>query len=169
MSLIDLLKKLKPANELADVSLTPRAQQALMLARKEALRLSHNYIGTEHALLGLIKLGRGVAVDVLGNLGLDLENVRAELEKLIGNTPDEKMFGNAPYTPRMKRVLQMAKDEARALHHTYIGTEHLFLALLREREGLAAEIFQKFQLDIEQVHKAVLKELDPNFDGGQKG
>jgi ATP-dependent Clp protease ATP-binding subunit ClpC len=160
VSLIDLLKKLKPANELADFSLTPRAQQALLLARQEATRLHQNFFGTEHVLLGLVKLGQGVPVTVLENMGMNLENIRAEVEK-NAVAEEEQMFGNLPYTPRTRRVLQTAKDEAKALHHTYIGTEHILLALLREHEGPAAEIFKKFRADAEEVRKGILKELNP--------
>ena len=111
---------------------TPRAQQVLALARKEADRFNHNFVGTEHLLLGLIKLGQGVAVNVLQKLGLDLETVRLEVEKQVGTGPDQKMMGNIPYTPRVKKVLALAQKEAKALNHTYVGTEHILLGLLRE-------------------------------------
>ena len=116
---------------------TPRAQQVLALARKEADRFNHNYVGTEHLLLGLIKLGRGVAVNVLQKMGLDLETVRMEVEKQVGSGPETKMVGNIPYTPRVKKVLALAGKEARALNHSYVGTEHILLGLLREGEGVA--------------------------------
>src|ERR1700719_3479912 len=106
---------------------TPRAQQVLMLAREEAKRLNHNYVGTEHLLLGLIKLGEGVAVNVLQRMGLDLEIVRMEVEKHVGPRPETKMVGNIPYTPRVKKVLALAGKEDQALHHSYLGTEHLCL------------------------------------------
>ena len=108
---------------------TPRAQQVLALARKEADRFNHNFVGTEHLLLGLIKLGQGVAVNVLQKLGLDLETVRMEVEKQVGTGPDQKMIGNIPYTPRVKKVLALAAKEAKALNHTYVGTEHILLGL----------------------------------------
>src|SRR5215213_5488415 len=104
---------------------TPRAQQVLALARKEADRFNHNYVGTEHLLLGLIKLGQGVAVNVLQKMGLDLETVRMEVEKQVGTGPDQKMIGNIPYTPRVKKVLALAGKEAKALNHSYVGTEHI--------------------------------------------
>src|SRR5213595_1756759 len=94
---------------------TPRAQQVLALARKEADRFNHNYVGTEHLLLGLIKLGQGVAVNVLQKVGLDLETVRMEVEKQVGSGPETKMVGNIPYTPRVKKVLALAGKEAKAL------------------------------------------------------
>src|SRR5437899_9392275 len=103
---------------------TPRAQQVLALARKEADRFNHNFVGTEHLLLGLIKLGSGVAVNVLLKLGLDLGTVRLEVEKQVGTGPDQKMIGRLPYTPRVKKVLGLAQKERKALNHTYLGTEH---------------------------------------------
>jgi len=117
---------------------TPRAQQVLALARKEADRFNHNYVGTEHLLLGLIKLGQGVAVNVLQKMGLDLETVRSEVEKQVGSGPETKMVGNIPYTPRVKKVLALAGKEAKSLNHSYVGTEHILLGLLREGEGVAA-------------------------------
>ena len=116
---------------------TPRAQQVLALARKEAERFKHNYVGTEHLLLGLIKLGQGVAVNVLQRMGLDLERVRMEVEKHVGLHPETKMVGNIPYTPRVKEVLVLAGKEAKALNHSYVGTEHILLGLLREGDGVA--------------------------------
>src|SRR3984893_5729974 len=95
---------------------TPRAQQVLQLARKEADRFNHNYVGTEHLLLGLIKLGQGVAVNVLQKMGLDLETVRMEVEKQVGSGPETKIVGNIPYTPRVKKVLALAGKEAKALN-----------------------------------------------------
>jgi ATP-dependent Clp protease ATP-binding subunit ClpC len=144
---------------------TPRAQQVLALARKEADRFNHNFLGTEHLLLGLIKLGQGVAVNVLQKMGLDLETVRMEVEKQVGTGPDQKMIGNIPYTPRVKKVLDLAKREAKNLNHTYIGTEHILLGLLREGDGVAARILRNLDVDIEQTRQEILKELDPNFAG----
>jgi hypothetical protein len=142
---------------------TPRAQQVLALARKEAERLNHNFLGTEHLLLGLIALGQGVAVNVLLKLGIDLEAVRAEVKKQVGTGPDQKMIGNIPYTPRVKKVLDLAKREAKSLNHTYIGTEHILLGLLREGDGVAARILRNLNVDIEKTRQEILKELDPNF------
>ena len=130
---------------------TPRAQQVLALARKEADRFNHNFVGTEHLLLGLIKLGQGVAVNVLQKIGLDLETVRMEVEKLVGTGPDQKMIGNIPYTPRVKKVLSLAAKEAKALNHTYVGTEHILLGLLREGDGVAARVLKNMDVDIEQT------------------
>src|SRR5438876_8098273 len=142
---------------------TPRAQQVLALARKEADRFNHNYVGTEHLLLGLIKLGQGVAVNVLQKMGLDLETVRMEVEKQVGSGPETKMVGNVPYTPRVKKVLALAGKEAKALNHSYVGTEHILLGLLREGEGVAARVLKSLELDIERTRNEILKELDPNF------
>jgi len=144
---------------------TPRAQQVLALARKEADRFNHNVIGTEHLLLGLIKLGQGVAVNVLQKMGLDLETVRMAVEKKTGTGPDQKVIGNIPYTPRVKKVLALASKEAKALNHTYVGTEHILLGLLREGDGIAAQVLKDLDVDIEQTRQEILKELDPNFTG----
>src|SRR5213079_1509602 len=142
---------------------TPRAQQVLALARKEADRFNHNYVGTEHLLLGLIKLGQGVAVNVLQKMGLDLVTVRMEVEKQVGSVPETKMLGNVPYTPRVKKVLALAGKEVKALNHSYVGTEHILLGLLREGEGVAARVLKSLELDIERTRNEILKELDPNF------
>ncbi len=149
---------------------TPRAQQVLALARKEADRFNHNYVGTEHLLLGLIKLGQGVAVNVLQKMGLDLETVRMEVEKQVGSGGDQKMVGNIPYTPRVKKVLALAGKEAKALNHSYVGTEHILLGLLREGEGVAARVLRTLEVDIERTRNEILKELDPNFaPDGEEG
>src|SRR6058998_3630286 len=146
---------------------TPRAQQVLALARKEADRFNHNFVGTEHLLLGLIKLGQGVAVNVLQKLGLDLETVRMEVEKQVGTGPDQKMIGNIPYTPRVKKVLALASKEAKALNHTYVSTEHILLGLLREGDGVAARVLKNLDVDIEQTRQEILKELGPNFQASE--
>ncbi len=148
---------------------TPRAQQVLALARKEADRFNHNFVGTEHLLLGLIKLGQGVAVNVLQKMGLDLETVRMEVEKQVGTGPDQKMIGNIPYTPRVKKVLALAAKEAKALNHTYVGTEHILLGLLREGDGVAARVLKNLDVDIEQTRQEILKELDPNLSQQEEG
>jgi ATP-dependent Clp protease ATP-binding subunit ClpC len=148
---------------------TPRAQQVLTLARKEADRFNHNYVGTEHLLLGLIKLGQGVAVNVLQKMGLDLETVRMEVEKQIGTGPETKMVGNIPFTPRVKKVLALAQKEAKQLNHNYVGTEHILLGLLREGEGAAARILKALDVDIERCRNEILKELDPNFQPSEGG
>ncbi|MBI4324691.1 MAG: ATP-dependent Clp protease ATP-binding subunit [Chloroflexi bacterium] len=147
---------------------TPRAQQVLALARKEADRFNHNFVGTEHLLLGLIKLGQGVAVNVLQKIGLDLETVRMEVEKLVGTGPDQKMIGNIPYTPRVKKVLSLAAKEAKALNHTYVGTEHILLGLLKEGDGVAARVLKNMDVDIDQTRAEILKELDPNFNASEE-
>ena len=142
---------------------TPRAQQVLALARKEADRFNHNYVGTEHLLLGLIKLGQGVAINVLAKMGLDLETVRMEVEKQVGSGPETKMVGNIPYTPRVKKVLALAGKEAKALGHSYVGTEHILLGLLREGDGVAAKVLKNLDVDIERTRNEILRELNPNF------
>jgi ATP-dependent Clp protease ATP-binding subunit ClpC len=144
---------------------TPRAQQVLALARKEADRFHHNYVGTEHLLLGLINLGQGVAVNVLQKMGLDLQTVRSAVEKQVGTGPESKPSGNIPYTPRVKKVLALAGKEAKALNHSYVGTEHILLGLLREGEGVAARVLKSLEVDIERCRHEILSELDPNFSG----
>ena len=144
---------------------TPRAQQVLALARKEADRFHHNYVGTEHILLGLINLGQGVAVNVLQKMELDLQTVRSAVEKQVGTGPESKPSGNIPYTPRVKKVLALAGKEAKALNHSYVGTEHILLGLLREGEGVAARVLKSLEVDIERCRNEILSELDPNFSG----
>ncbi len=143
--------------------LTPRGKQVLALARKEAERFNHNYVGTEHLLLGLIKLGEGVAVNVLQRMGLDLERVRMEVERLVGPHSATNVIGSIPYTP-VNKVLALAGKEAKALNHCYVGTEHILLGLLREGEGIAARVLRKsLEVDPARTRNEILKELDPNF------
>ena len=147
---------------------TPRAQQVLQLARKEADRFNHGYVGTEHILLGIIALGQGVAVNVLQRLGVNLEAVRLEVEKAVGVGPETKTVGNLPFTPRVKKVLALAGSEARALNHAYVGTEHILLGLLREGEGVAARVLRNLNVDLEKTRIEIMKELDPNYDPEQE-
>ena len=142
---------------------TPRAQQVLALARKEADRFHHNYIGTEHLLLGLINLGQGVAVNVLQKMGLDLDTVRQAVDEQVGLGPEAKPSGNIPYTPRVKKVLALAGKEAKSLNHSYVGTEHILLGLLREGEGVAARVLKSLDVDVDRCRNEILSELDPNF------
>ena len=139
----------------------PLALQVLALARKEAARFNQNFIGTEHLLLGLLALGQGCAVNVLRKRGLDLEMVRADIEQQVGTGPDQEVTGPIPYTPRVKKILALAGQEARALNHTYIGTEHLLLGILREGDGVAAKVLRNLAVDLEQTRQEILKELDP--------
>ncbi|MFM7556287.1 MAG: Clp protease N-terminal domain-containing protein, partial [Verrucomicrobiota bacterium] len=147
---------------------TLRAQQVLALARKEADRFNHNFVGTEHLLLGLIKLGQGVAVNVIQKMGLDLDTVRQEVEKEVRSGGEAKPGGNIPYTPRVKKVLALAAKEAKALNHTYVGTEHILLGLLREGDGVAAKVLRNLEVDIEQCRQEILRELDPQFQSGEE-
>jgi hypothetical protein len=143
---------------------TPRAQQVLALARKEAGKFNHNFIGTEHILLGMIRLRQGVAINVLvKGLGLDLDMIRIEVEKRLGSGPDQSSPDMIPFTPRTKKVFSLAQKEAKAMNHTYVGTEHLLLGLLREGDGIAAQVLRDFGSDRESICQAVLKELNPNF------
>ena len=143
---------------------TPRAQRAIKLAQQEAERFNHPYVGTEHLLLGLIALGEGVAVSVLESMGVSLEKVRLEVERAVGQGPETKTVGNVPFTPRSKKVLQLAMAEAQALNHSYVGTEHILLGLLHEGEGVAAQVLRNLNIDLESARLAVMKELDPDLD-----
>jgi ATP-dependent Clp protease ATP-binding subunit ClpC len=147
---------------------TPRAQQVLALARKEADRFHHNYVGTEHLLLGLINLGQGVAVNVLQKMGLDLDTVRQAVDEQVGLGPEAKPSGNVPYTPRVKKVLALAGKEAKQLNHSYVGTEHILLGLLREGEGVAARVLKSLDVDVDRCRNEILSELDPNFSSSEE-
>jgi ATP-dependent Clp protease ATP-binding subunit ClpC len=138
---------------------TNRAKQVKKLAEKEAQRLNHNYIGTEHILLGLIKLGQGVAVDVLRKLDLDFETIRMEVEKFVGAGPSTKVVGKPAHTPRATRVYEIAAEEAQNLKHNYVGTEHILLGLLQETDGVAAKVLRNLDVDIEKVRQEILQIL----------
>jgi hypothetical protein len=142
---------------------TPRAQQVLVLARQEADQLNHNFVGTEHLLLGLMRLGQGVAVNVLQKLGVKPDELRSQIIKHVGVGPGQTLVGHLLLTPRVKRVLALADKERKALHHTYLGTEHLLLGLIREGDGVAARVLAQLEIDLVQVRQEILKELDPNF------
>jgi predicted dehydrogenase len=138
---------------------TPMAQRALGLAAKEARRLGHNFVGTEHILLGLIESDQGAGIIVLLKLGLRLEVVRSEIEQQIGTGPDTNSANPIPYTPRVKRVLVLAAKEARTLQHTSIGTEHLLLGLMAEGDGVAPRVLKKFGVTLVQLREQVMEEL----------
>ncbi len=144
---------------------TPRAQQVLALARCEASRLNHNFVGTEHLLLGVIKLGQGVAVNVLQKMGIDLEMAKGKVEQIVGMGPAPRV-GNAPYTPRVKQVLAIAAQEARVLDHKYLGTEHILLGLIQEGNGVAARVLKDLGVEADKSRQEILKELDPNYGAG---
>ena len=136
---------------------TERARKVLRLAQDEAQRLRHNYIGTEHLLLGLVREREGVAGVVLTRLGADLEGVRQSVEQRVGQG-DRVVLGEVGMTPRAKKVMELAVDEARRFNHHYIGTEHLLLGVIREGEGIAAGVLESLGLRLEQVRRAVLEE-----------
>lgn len=139
---------------------TNRAKQVIKLAKKEAQRLNHNYLGTEHVLLGLLKLGQGVAVNVLRNLNIDFETVRNEVEKLVGYGPEIQVYGDPALTGKVKKVFEFANEEAANLNHNYVGTEHLLLGLLRQTDGVAAQVLENLNVNLKEVRKEVLKELE---------
>jgi ATP-dependent Clp protease ATP-binding subunit ClpC len=149
---------------------TERARKVILLAKEEAKRFNHDYIGTEHILLGLIKEGEGVAAAVLQNLGLNLDMIRLEVEKLVQPGPSTVTSGDIPFTPKAKKVIELAMDEAKSLGHNYIGTEHLLLGLIRESEGVAAQVLLNLGLDLEKVRKEIMELLGTtsvNYDGQQ--
>ena len=135
---------------------TDRARKVMALANQEAQRFNHEYIGTEHILLGLVKEGSGVGANVLKNLSVDLRKVRLEVEKLVKSGPDMVTMGKLPQTPRAKKVIEFAIEEARTLNHNYVGTEHLLLGLLREHEGVAAQVLMNLGLKLDEVREEVL-------------
>jgi ATP-dependent Clp protease ATP-binding subunit ClpC len=144
---------------------TDRARKVMQLANQEAQRFNHEYIGTEHILLGLIKEGSGVAANVLKNLDIDLRKIRLEVEKIVQTGPGSEMvmMGKLPQTPRAKKVIEYAIEEARNLNHNYVGTEHLLLGLLREAEGVAAQVLINLGLKLEDVRQEVLNLLGHNM------
>ncbi|MEM1027471.1 MAG: ATP-dependent Clp protease ATP-binding subunit [Planctomycetota bacterium] len=143
---------------------TDRARKVMALANQEAQRFNHEYIGTEHILLGLVKEGSGVGANVLKNLDVDLRKVRLEVEKLVKSGPDMVTMGKLPQTPRAKKVIEYAIEEARHLNHNYVGTEHLLLGLLREHEGVAAQVLMNLGLKLEEVREEVLNLLGAGVD-----
>ena len=148
---------------------TERAQRVILIAQEEAKRLNHDYVGTEHILLGLIALGEGVAAQVLSNIGVDLRKVRAEIEKIVGIGDNMMLLGEIPFTPRAKKVLEFAVSEASDMKHTYIGTEHILLGLIREEEGVAARVLQNLELKLDAVREEVLNTLGETEQAGAEG
>lgn len=144
---------------------TPRAQQVLALARKEADRCNHNYIGTEHLLMAIVKLGQGMAVTVLERLGLNMLKLQEDIDAIMIPSQEAQVFGSIPYTPRVKKILSFATKEAKRLNHNFVGTEHLLLGILGEGEGLAARILEKAGVDIERARQEVIAEIEPNKFG----
>ncbi|MBI1367921.1 MAG: AAA domain-containing protein [Planctomycetes bacterium] len=146
---------------------TDRARKVMALANQEAQRFNHEYIGTEHILLGLVKEGSGVGANVLKNLDVDLRKVRLEVEKLVKSGPDMVTMGKLPQTPRAKKVIEYAIEEARNLNHNYVGTEHLLLGLLREHDGVAAQVLMNLGLKLEEVREEVLNLLGAGSASGE--
>jgi len=148
---------------------TDRARKVMQLANQEAQRFNHEYIGTEHILLGLVKEGSGVAANVLKNLDVDLRKIRIEVEKIVQTGPDMVTMGKLPQTPRAKKVIEYGMDEARNLNHNYVGTEHLLLGLLREQEGVAAQVLMNLGLKLEDVRDEVLNLLGHGMESAEPG
>jgi ATP-dependent Clp protease ATP-binding subunit ClpC len=145
---------------------TDRARKVMALANQEAQRFNHEYIGTEHILLGLVKEGSGVGATVLKNLDVDIKKLRFGVEKLVKSGPDMVTMGKLPQTPRAKKVIEYAIEEARSLNHNYVGTEHILLGLLRESEGIAAQVLLDLGLKLEDVRQEVLNLLGAGVDDG---
>ena len=139
---------------------TNRAKQVIKLAKKEAQKLNHNYLGTEHVLLGLLKLGQGIAVNVLKNVGVDYETALAEVETMVGFGPEMQVYGDPTLTGKVKKVFEFANEEAASLNHNYVGTEHILLALIRQTDGVATQILENLNINLKEVRKEVLKELE---------
>src|SRR5712691_7571664 len=144
---------------------TERAQRVILIAQEEAKRLNHDYVGTEHILLGLIALGEGVAAQVLANLGVDLRRVRAEIEKIVGTGDNVMLLGEIPFTPRAKKVLELAVEEAQNMGHSHVGTEHLLLGLIREEEGVAAQVLENLGVRLDIVREEVISLLGEGQPG----
>jgi ATP-dependent Clp protease ATP-binding subunit ClpC len=139
---------------------TNRAKQVIKLAKREAVRLNHNYLGTEHILLGHLKLGQGIACNVLRNLNIEYETVLAEVELTVGFGPEIQVYGDPALTSKVKKVFEYANEEALALNHNYVGTEHLLLALIRQADSVAAQILENLNVNLKEVRKEILKELE---------
>jgi ATP-dependent Clp protease ATP-binding subunit ClpA len=148
---------------------TDRARKVMQLANQEARRFNHEYIGTEHILLGLVQEGSGVAANALKNLDIDLRKIRREVERIVQSGPDMVTMGKLPQTPRAKKVIEYSIEEARNLLHCYVGTEHLLLGLLREQEGVAAQVLMNLGLKLEDVREEILNLLGDNRDPGEYG
>ena len=148
---------------------TDRARKVMQLANQEAQRFNHEYIGTEHILLGLVKEGSGVAANVLKNLDVDLRKIRLEVEKLVQSGPEMVTIGKLPQTPRAKKVIEYSMEEARNLNHNYVGTEHILLGLLREQEGVAAQVLMNLGMKLEDVREEVLNLLGHGMESAEVG
>src|ERR1700755_3393870 len=150
---------------------TDRARKVMQLANQEAQRFNHEYIGTEHILLGLVKEGSGVAANVLKNLDIDLRKIRLEVEKIVQHGPggEQVVMGRLPHTPRAKKVIEYSIEEARNLNHNYVGTEQLLLGVLREQEGVAAQVLMNLGLKLEDVREEVLNLLGHGMEASESG
>ena len=143
---------------------TDRSRKVMQLASQEAQKLNHEYVGTEHILLGLVAEGSGVAANVIKNMDVDLRKIRLEVERCVQAGPDVVTMGKLPQTPRAKKVIEYAIEEARTLNHNYVGTEHLLLGLIRETEGIACQVLTNLGLKLEDVKEEILNLLGHNRD-----
>ena len=147
---------------------TDRAKKVMSFARQEAMKFNHEYIGTEHILLGLVQEGSGVAANVLKNMTIDLDKIRHEVEKIVKTGPSMVTMGQLPFTPRAKKVLELSMEEASQLAHNYIGTEHLLLGLIRENEGIAAQVLMNLGVKLDEVREEVLEFLGASENSGEE-
>ncbi|MEK7273736.1 MAG: Clp protease N-terminal domain-containing protein, partial [Candidatus Desantisbacteria bacterium] len=147
---------------------TERARRVLGLAQEEAKRLGHDYVGTEHMLLGLVREGEGVAAEVISNLGISLESIRIEVEKVAPKGSEMLTYGDVPFTPHAKKVLELSVEEARRLGHNYIGTEHLLLGLIREGEGIGSKVLINLGINLDTVRDEAMNLLGGGVPGGEK-
>jgi ATP-dependent Clp protease ATP-binding subunit ClpC len=168
MGLFDRFGKYPVSSEGEGVvdNFSPQAQQVLALARQEARRLCHHFIGTEHLLLGIIRFGGGTAFAALRRLGLDPNAVGLEVEKVVGTGAEAAVIGNIPYTPRVKKALALATREAKSMGHRYCGTEHILVGLIREGDGVGARVLKSFGVDAEKAREAVIAEIEANKPRG---
>ena len=164
-----LLAKWKTQDQEAWGDFTLRAKQAIALAHKEAERMNLDFIGVEHLLFGLVRLGQDGAANVLVALGLPLETVRQELEAQIGSRPERKAGALIPFTSRAKNVLETARQESKQQGCRYVGTEHLLLGLLKESEGVSANMFKKYGINREQVRQKIIQQLTTRLSNGEEG
>lgn len=171
------MKPCSIGNDRSMNNFTPRSQQVLALARKEADRLGHDYISGEHLLLGIILLGQGVAANVLWKLGIELDAMRRRVEAMVGCGPEKapikglfgrigerKPWDSVPYTPRFKKIVSLAGKESQGLNHSYVGTEHLLLGILHEGESVAARVLDEFGVDLITTRREIIEELDPSYE-----
>jgi len=159
----EIQEKTKSPSSVQGIMFTDQVKAVMQFSREESARLGHNYIGTEHLLLGVIKEGQGKAIEVLTNRGLGIAHIKQSLEAFVATSGKNTTVGEVPFTPRAKQILEVAADEAKVLGHAHVGAEHILLALARDRDGVAAQVLAAFKIDYETVRYDIEKE-DKNRD-----